>query len=153
MANPKLVLDYEALRYLQGLVRQNQSPRSVEDTKELAALFANLRRTHATLLRAGGVPLNIVARNMRHSTSRMVERVYGRLTAEQTGEVMAKALPAPQDVPGANAAALAQPVEHRLVMPEVTGSNPVGGRAPGLSLWHTLRFRRAAWFYLMKKAG
>lgn len=43
----------------------------------------DLRRTHATLLRAGGVPIDLVARQLRHADTRQVQKVYGRLTAEQ----------------------------------------------------------------------
>jgi integrase len=43
----------------------------------------DLRRTPATLLRAAGVATDIIAAFLGHSTSRMVERVYGRLSPDQ----------------------------------------------------------------------
>ena len=48
----------------------------------------DLRRTFATLLRAGGASVDLVARQLRHADSRMAERVYGRLTAQQTGKLL-----------------------------------------------------------------
>lgn len=42
----------------------------------------DLRRTHATLMRKSGVSTDLVARQLRHADTRMVERVYGRLSAE-----------------------------------------------------------------------
>lgn len=65
-------------------------PNSMRDLKAAARragidpVSANdLRRTHATLLRASGASVDIVARQLRHADSRMVQRVYGRLTAAQ----------------------------------------------------------------------
>jgi integrase len=50
----------------------------------IAKVSANdLRRTHSTLLRAAGAPLDLVARQLRHADTRMVEKTYGRLTAAQ----------------------------------------------------------------------
>lgn len=48
----------------------------------------DLRRTHATLLRASGTSVDLVARQLRHTDSRMVQRVYGRLTATQVGALL-----------------------------------------------------------------
>jgi integrase len=48
----------------------------------------DLRRTPATLLRAAGVATDIIAAFLGHSTSRMVERVYGRLSPQQIRERM-----------------------------------------------------------------
>lgn len=42
----------------------------------------DLRRTIATWLRAGGVDISIIAAFLGHTTSRMVERVYGRISPE-----------------------------------------------------------------------
>ncbi len=49
----------------------------------------DLRRTHATWLRAGGVDLGAIARQLRHTDTRMVARVYGRLDAASVGGVIA----------------------------------------------------------------
>lgn len=43
----------------------------------------DLRRTIATWLRAMGVDISIIAAFLGHATSRMVERVYGRLSPEE----------------------------------------------------------------------
>lgn len=53
----------------------------------------DLRRTIATWLRARGVDISIIAAFLGHTTSRMVERVYGRLSpaeirAQMTGRLM-----------------------------------------------------------------
>lgn len=52
----------------------------------------DLRRTHATWLRASGVDLGLVARQLRHRDTRMVERVYGRLDARTAGAAIAARL-------------------------------------------------------------
>lgn len=43
----------------------------------------DLRRTVATWMRAAGVDISIIAAFLGHSTSRMVERVYGRLSPQE----------------------------------------------------------------------
>jgi integrase len=53
----------------------------------------DLRRSIATWLRAAGVDISIIAAFLGHTTSRMVERVYGRLSPEEiraqmTGRLM-----------------------------------------------------------------
>jgi len=53
----------------------------------------DLRRSVATWLRAAGVDISIIAAFLGHTTSRMVERVYGRLSPEEiraqmTGRLM-----------------------------------------------------------------
>ena len=45
----------------------------------------DLRRTHATWLRALGIDLGLVSRQLRHVDTRMVSRVYGRLPASTVG--------------------------------------------------------------------
>ena len=52
----------------------------------------DLRRTHATWLRAGGVDLGLVARQLRHADTRMVSRVYARLDARTAGRTLSDAL-------------------------------------------------------------
>src|SRR5205085_302848 len=55
----------------------------------------DLRRTFATWLRRSGVSPDLIAPAMGHADSRMVERVYGRLSPEQLREnLIAKMLPA-----------------------------------------------------------
>lgn len=49
----------------------------------------DLRRTTATLLRRAGASSDMIARMLRHADSRMVERVYGRVRAEDAGRVLA----------------------------------------------------------------
>ena len=48
----------------------------------------DLRRTLATLLRAHGAPPHLLANLLGHADSRMVERVYGRLSPEQLGTLL-----------------------------------------------------------------
>lgn len=48
----------------------------------------DLRRTTATLLRRAGASSDMIARMLRHVDSRMVERVYGRVRAEDAARVM-----------------------------------------------------------------
>lgn len=50
----------------------------------------DLRRTVASWLVQGGVPTNLVAFMLRHTSSQMVERVYGRQTAETVGSLVQK---------------------------------------------------------------
>lgn len=62
----------------------------------------DLRRSNATLLRRAGASVDVVARVLRHADSRMVERVYGRITAADAGRLLgsqlaAGALPAADD--------------------------------------------------------
>jgi integrase len=55
----------------------------------------DLRRTHCTMLVSAGVPLDVARRLMRHATSAMVERVYGKPTPQAVGALAAAAqLPA-----------------------------------------------------------
>lgn len=55
----------------------------------------DLRRTHATWLRAAGVQTDLIARQLRHVDGRMVERVYGRLSAGDAGAAIGAALGEP----------------------------------------------------------
>lgn len=48
----------------------------------------DLRRTHATWLRANGVEPNVIGEVLGHVDGRMVERVYGRMTPESLAAVL-----------------------------------------------------------------
>jgi integrase len=52
----------------------------------------DLRRSHAVILRARGVPLHLIARDLGHVDSTMVERVYAPLDVDQTAALTAAAL-------------------------------------------------------------
>lgn len=52
----------------------------------------DLRRTTATWLRLAGVEPHLIAAVLGHADSRMVERVYGRITPEALGEALAARL-------------------------------------------------------------
>ena len=52
----------------------------------------DFRRTFATALVEGGVPIDVVARLLRHRDSRMVERVYGRSSVAALGRLAEEAL-------------------------------------------------------------
>lgn len=51
-----------------------------------------LRRTFGTWLRAAGAPLDAIAMAMGHADSRMVERVYGRLTTAELSRLLSERL-------------------------------------------------------------
>jgi hypothetical protein len=62
----------------------------VDEAAAQAGLSPNaLRRTHSTWLRAAGIDLGRIARQLRH---KMVFEVYGRMDAGATGTVMGAAL-------------------------------------------------------------
>jgi integrase len=52
----------------------------------------DLRRTHATLLISAGVDRDVVRRLLGHTTSTMVERVYGKPSAQSLGDLAAPKL-------------------------------------------------------------
>lgn len=52
----------------------------------------DLRRTHATWLRQAGVSPHLIAAMLRHTTSAMVERVYGRMPADSLGDAVHREL-------------------------------------------------------------
>lgn len=52
----------------------------------------DLRRTHASYLYQAGVPDALIAKNMGHKTTHMVQLVYGRTTPEMVGVGIAHAL-------------------------------------------------------------
>ena len=52
-----------------------------------------LRHTWASLSVMGGVPLLVVANNLGHADTRMVERHYGHLTASYMDEAVAEGAP------------------------------------------------------------
>jgi len=54
--------------------------------------FTDLRRSCTTWLRAAGVPLELLSLISGHSSTRMLEQVYARLTTEQLGQRMAASL-------------------------------------------------------------
>ena len=60
----------------------------------------DLRRTHATWLRAAGVQTDLIARQLRHVDGRMVERVYGRMSAGDAGAAIGAALGEPLPLRG-----------------------------------------------------
>jgi integrase len=88
-------------------VAARRTGRPLEEVKgsaELQAAFPrvspnDLRRTHATWLRAAGVDLGLVARQLRHVDTRMVSRVYGRLDAVSAGAALGVALGCDTGVP------------------------------------------------------
>jgi integrase len=55
--------------------------------------FHGLRHTHASLLVMGGAPLMVVARNLGHVDTRMVERVYGHLAPSFVADAIRAAAP------------------------------------------------------------
>lgn len=61
----------------------------------------DLRRTHATWLRAAGVDLGLVAGQLRHVDTRMVSRVYGKLDAVTARGAIAAQLGCDAGVPDA----------------------------------------------------
>ena len=50
----------------------------------------DLRRTHASLLRQRGVPLDTIAFLLGHTSTAMVERVYGKTTVEAVADSLAR---------------------------------------------------------------
>jgi integrase len=54
----------------------------------------DLRRSNATLLRRAGASVDVLARVLRHADSRMVERVYGRISASDAGRLLASQMAA-----------------------------------------------------------
>jgi integrase len=64
----------------------------------------DLRRSTATWLAWAGVPLDVARVVLRHTTARMLERVYARWTPQAAARLMAQAGPIPSDHPGGCAA-------------------------------------------------
>ncbi len=63
----------------------------------------DLRRTHSHWLRAEGVPLELVAPMMGHSSTRMVQTVYGKLSADELAAHLRRVIPgAPDCIAGAS---------------------------------------------------
>jgi integrase len=56
-----------------------------------AISFHTLRHTYASLMVMDGVPLIVVARNLGHSDTRMVEKHYGHLTSSYIREAIRSA--------------------------------------------------------------
>jgi integrase len=55
--------------------------------------FHMLRHTWASLAVMGGVPLTVVARNLGHRDTRMVETVYGHLAADYISDAIRSGAP------------------------------------------------------------
>jgi integrase len=55
--------------------------------------FHLLRHTWASLAVMGGVPLTVVARNLGHRDTRMVETVYGHLAADYISDAIRSGAP------------------------------------------------------------
>ncbi len=66
--------------------------RACDDAGIERCCFNDLRRTATTWLRAAGVPLELLSLISGHSSTRMLEMVYARLTPEQLGLRMANSL-------------------------------------------------------------
>jgi integrase len=58
-----------------------------------AANFHALRHTYASLAIMNGAPLHVVARNLGHADTRMVERHYGHLAPSYVADEIRKAAP------------------------------------------------------------
>jgi integrase len=58
-----------------------------------SASFHTLRHTYASLMIMDGVPLMVVARNLGHADTRMVEKHYGHLTTSYVREAIRGAKP------------------------------------------------------------
>jgi integrase len=71
---------------------------------EIAPCSPNdLRRPHSHWLRAEGVPLELVAPMMGHSSTRMVQTVYGKLSADELAARLRGVIPgAPDCIAGAS---------------------------------------------------
>jgi hypothetical protein len=52
----------------------------------------DLRRTHATWLRAAGIETSLLGRQLRHKDGRMAERLYGRLAPDDLVSVLEERL-------------------------------------------------------------
>ncbi len=57
----------------------------------------DLRRTHSHWLRAEGVPLELVAPMMGHASTRMVQTVYGKLSADELAARLCGVIPSAKD--------------------------------------------------------
>ena len=57
------------------------------------ASFHTLRHTYASLSIMAGAPLLVVATNLGHSDTRMVEKHYGHLAADYVAQEIRKAAP------------------------------------------------------------
>ena len=55
--------------------------------------FHGLRHTYASLAVMNGAPLQVVAHNLGHSTTRMVEKHYGHLAPSYIAETIRKTAP------------------------------------------------------------
>ena len=64
--------------------------------------FHQLRHTWASLAVMGGVPLPVVARNLGHADTRMVEQHYGHMAFDYVAEELRKHAPKFGPVPSTN---------------------------------------------------
>ena len=55
--------------------------------------FHSLRHTHASLAAMNGVPLLVLAKNLGHRDTRMVERHYGHLSSKYVAEAIRAGVP------------------------------------------------------------
>lgn len=91
--SPKLFRPWANVRHdLEAACRRAQIPRCTP---------RDMRRTFGTWLREAGVEPHLIARMLGHSTSAMVERVYGRLTSDALGDLMRARVPCEGGVHGA----------------------------------------------------
>jgi integrase len=66
---------------------------SLADQVIPAASFHTLRHTYASLMVMDSVPLMVVARNLGHADTRMVEKHYGHLATSYVREAIRAAKP------------------------------------------------------------
>lgn len=66
--------------------------RATKRAKVPAVTWNDLRRTFASLLVQAGVPPHLVAKLLGHTTTAMVDKVYGRQTAESIAELIDRSL-------------------------------------------------------------
>lgn len=83
----------------------------------------DLRRTFASWLKQAGVDSMVVAKLLGHTTSRMVEMVYGHLNDATTSAAITK-LPAPA------APSLAEPATRAAALPLRQRRGATGGARP-----------------------
>ena len=83
----------------------NALRRACERAKIDHTSFNDLRRTFATWLREEGVSAELIAPAMGHTTTAMVQKVYGRLTPAALRDLLAVALGVGADTSAANSAA------------------------------------------------
>lgn len=93
------------------------------DGMEFTASPNDFRRTTATWLAQSGVPLEHVSKLLRHADTRMVERVYARVTPEALGKLIDSAAGVPRVYPTGWTSQTARTIQ--------TAENPDDSRAQG----------------------